>query len=192
MWVVLVIIVAVIVAAVVIAVARSHRRTHRLQDQFGPEYGRTVEAADSRRRAEADLEAREERRARLQIRPLSDAARTRYLESWRVVQAQFVDDPRAAVASADSLIGSVMSDRGYPVEDFEQQAADVSVDHPHVVDNYRQGHRLAASSAGGETSTEELRQAMRHYRALFEELVEPDRDQVAAGAAESTVGREIR
>ena len=108
------------------------------------------------------------------------------------MQAEFVDNPGGAVASADQLIQGVMSDRGYPVDDFESRAADVSVDHPHVVDNYRQGHRLVASSAGGQTSTEELRQAMCHYRALFEELVEPDRDQVAAGAPESTVGGEIR
>jgi hypothetical protein len=93
------------------------------------------------------------------------------------VQAQFVDDPRAAVASADSLIQSVMAERGYPVEDFDQRAADVSVDHPHVVENYRDGHRLAQASASGSDSTEDLRQAMRHYRALFDELVEPDADQ---------------
>jgi hypothetical protein len=93
------------------------------------------------------------------------------------VQAQFVDDPRTAVASADSLIQSVMAERGYPVEDFEQRSADVSVDHPQVVENYRQGHRLAQASAGGSDSTEDLRQAMRHYRSLFDELLEPDADE---------------
>jgi hypothetical protein len=98
------------------------------------------------------------------------------------VQAQFVDDPRTAVAGADSLIQSVMEERGYPVEDFEQRAADVSVDHPHVVENYRQGHTLAKASADGSDSTENLRQAMRHFRALFEELVEP--------AADQPIGRE--
>jgi hypothetical protein len=101
------------------------------------------------------------------------------LESWRIVQAEFVDDPRTAVARADSLIQSVMAERGYPVEDFEQRAADVSVDHPQVVENYRQGHRLAQASADGDDSTETLRQAMRHYRALFDDLVEPDVDQKA-------------
>src|SRR5207248_10150689 len=122
-------------------------------------------------------QAREERRRRLEIRPLSQAARERYSEAWRVTQAQFVDDPRGAVATADSLIQSVMAERGYPVEDFEQRATDVSVDHPQVVENYRQGHRLAKASADGNGSTESLRQAMRHYRALFDELVEPDADQ---------------
>ena len=98
------------------------------------------------------------------------------MQSWQVVQAQFVDDPSVAVASADSLIASVMADRGYPVEDFEQRAADVSVDHPQVVANYRDGHRLARQNADGKGSTESLRQAMRHYRALFEELVDADAD----------------
>jgi hypothetical protein len=147
-----------------------------LQDRFGPEYDRMVGTAESKREAESDLAAREERRAQLDIRPLSQAACARYIENWQVVQAQFVDDP-VAVASADSLIQSVMSERGYPVEDFEQRAADISVDHPQVVENYRDGHRLAVASAGGTGSTESLRQAMRHYRALFEELVEADADQ---------------
>jgi hypothetical protein len=129
------------------------------------------------RDAEAELKAREERRQHLEIRPLSRAARDRYLQSWQSVQAQFVDDPRGAVASSDSLIQSVMAERGYPVEDFEQRAGDISVDHPNVVENYRQGHRLAQASADDSDSTEDLRQAMRHYRALFDELVEPAADQ---------------
>ena len=108
---------------------------------------------------------------------MSAAACARYVDSWQVVQAQFVDNPSTAVASADSLIESVMAERGYPVENFEQRAADVSVDHPQVVENYRKGHRLAKASADGNGSTESLRQAMRHYRALFDELVEPDADQ---------------
>src|SRR5262249_59001147 len=121
-----------------------------------------------------------ERRQELDIRPLTEAARTRYVETWRITQAQFVDDPRGAVQSADSLIQSVMSERGYPVEDFEQRAADVSVDHPQVVDNYRTGHRLAQVSASGDNSTEDLRLAMRHYRAPFDQPVEPDADQAMA------------
>jgi hypothetical protein len=103
------------------------------------------------------------------------------LQSWQAVQARFVDDPRAAVASADSLIQSVMFDRGYPVEDFEQRASDLSVDHPRVVENYREGHRIARASAKGESdSTEDLRQAMRRYRALFDELLETDADESMA------------
>jgi hypothetical protein len=171
----------VAVLAVVLWQALARRRTGRLQKQFGPEYDRTVGSAENRREAEAELQAREERRQALDIRPLTQAARDRYTETWLVVQAQFVDDPRGAVGTADSLIQSVMAERGYPVEDFEQRAADVSVDHPQVVENYRQGHRLAQASAKGDDSTEDLRQAMRHYRALFDELVEPDADQATAG-----------
>jgi len=203
-WVwVLIVVAAVAVLAVVVWRALAAKRTGRLQEQFGPEYERTVGTAESRREAEAELQAREERRRELEIRPLPRAARDRYLQSWESIQAQFVDDPRAAVASADSLIQSVMSERGYPVEDFEQRAADISVDHPQVVENYREGHRLALASANGRDSTEDLRQAMRHYRALFDELVEPAEDQaltrerladgdVAARDASRTEERRVR
>ncbi|HZP74127.1 MAG TPA: hypothetical protein VFA97_12200 [Gaiellaceae bacterium] len=177
-WVLIAAAIVVILLAAASWRAMTHRRTTRLREQFGPEYDRTVDDAKSKRDAEADLQAREERRRGLEIRPLSQAARDRYVESWGNVQARFVDDPRGAVASADSLIQSVMSDRGYPVQDFEQRAADVSVDHPQVVENYRHGHRLATEidSDTGD-STENLRQAMQHYRSLFEELVEPAADQ---------------
>ena len=181
-WVwVLIAVVVVEVLAVVVWQAMARKKTGHLQDRFGPEYDRTVGKAESKRDAESELEAREERRQQLEIRPLSEAARERYLDRWQAVQAQFVDDPRTAVASADSLIQSVMEEQGYPVEDFEQRAADVSVDHPHVVENYRQGHNLAKASADGSDSTENLRQAMRHFRALFEELVEPPADQPIGG-----------
>lgn len=177
-WVwVLIAIAVVAVLAVVVWQALARRRTGRLQQQFGPEYDRTLGTTESKHDAEAELQEREERRRQLEIRPLSEAARDRYLQSWQSVQAQFVDDPRGSVASADSLIQSVMVERGYPVDDFDQRAADVSVDHPQVVENYRQGHRLAQASADGTYSTEDLRQAMRHYRALFDELVEPATEQ---------------
>jgi type VI protein secretion system component VasK len=176
LWV-LIAIVVVVVLAVVVWQALARRRTGRLQQQFGPEYDRALGSAESKRDAEAELQAREERRQQLEIRPLSGAARDRYLQSWQTVQAQFVDDPRGAVAAADSLIQSVMGERGYPVEDFDQRAADISVDHPQVVENYRHGHRLAQASADGSDSTEDLRQAMRHYRALFDELLEPATDE---------------
>jgi len=177
-WVwVLIAIAVIVVLAVVVWQALARRRTGRLQQQFGPEYDRTLENADSKRDAEAELQTREERRQQFEIRPLSQVARDRYLQNWKRVQAQFVDDPRSAVASADSLLRSVMAERGYPVEDFDQRAADLSVDHPQVVENYRHGHRLAQASADGSDSTEDLRQAMRHYRALFDELVEPAADQ---------------
>jgi hypothetical protein len=158
----------------------TRRRSGRLQQRFGPEYNRLVNSAESKRDAESELQAREERRRRLDVQPLSEAARDRYLQNWQAVQAQFVDDPRAAVATADSLIQSVMAERGYPVEDFEQRAKDISVDHPRVVENYREGHRLAQASADGNESTEDLRQAMRHYRALFDELLETDTDEPMA------------
>jgi hypothetical protein len=171
---------AVLIVAMVAWVMTKRKQTKQLQSQFGPEYERTVEAADNKKVAESELAARRERREQLEIRPLSSAARERYAHQWQVVQVQFVDNPSGAVASADQLIQSVMADRGYPVKDFETRAADVSVDHPDVVENYRQGHRLAQKSADGDGSTEDLRQAMRHYRTLFDDLVEPTVDEPMA------------
>jgi hypothetical protein len=192
----LIVVAAVVVIAVVAWRAVAARRTRTLQDRFGPEYSRTLEGSDSKRDAEAELRAREERRERLDIRPLPAAARERYLDEWRRVQALFVDDPQGAVHDGDMLIQSVMRDRGYPVDDFEQRSADVSVDHPNVVENYREGHRLANANARGDGTTEDLRQAMRHYRALFEELVDETADaplardrQTGARADERTVTR---
>jgi hypothetical protein len=184
----------VLLVAVVAWQSMKQRRTKQLKSQFGPEYDRTVESAENKKKAEADLAARRERREQIQVRPLSSSARERYTTQWQTVQAQFVDSPEAAVSSADQLIQSVMADRGYPVDDFETRAADISVDHPQVVENYRQGHRLAERSANGNGSTEDLRQAMRHYRALFDDLVEPDedepmtrgRDDVAVSNADTT------
>jgi len=170
----LVAVAALLVVAIVIWTALKTRRTRTLQERFGPEYDRTIERTDAKRDAEAELEARAKRRDELEIRPLTTAATARYRDEWQRVQARFVDDPGGAVQTADSLIQSVMRERGYPVDDFEQRAADVSVDHPHVVENYREGHRLAEAHANGNGSTEQLRQAMRHYRALFDELVEPN------------------
>jgi len=175
--VVILIAAAVVLIVVLLAVKRSYRKkSEELQGQFGPEYDRTLETADSKKAAEEELAARRERREQLEITPLSSAARERYTSQWQTVQAQFVDNPGAAVASADHLIQTVMSERGYPVQDFETRAADVSVDHPQVVENYREGHRLAEKSSDGDGSTEDLRQAMRHYRALFDELLESDVD----------------
>jgi hypothetical protein len=189
---------AVLIVAMVAWVMTKRKQTKQLQSQFGPEYERTVEATDNRKAAESELAARRERREQLEIRPLSSAARERYGHQWQVVQVQFVDNPSGAVASADQLIQSVMADRGYPVEDFETRAADVSVDHPDVVENYRQGHRLAQKNVDGDGSTEDLRQAMRHYRALFDDLVEPtvdepmtrERDDAAASADTNSAGRD--
>ena len=184
-WILVAAAVVLVIAAIVMSM-RKKQRSEQLQSQFGPEYDRTIESADSKRKAESELAARQERREQLDIRPLSSAARERYTTQWQTVQAQFVDNPTGAVASADTLIQSVMGDRGYPVDDFETRAADVSVDHPHVVENYREGHRLAEQCANGNGSTEELRQAMRHYRALFDELVEPASDADAPTTRGST------
>jgi hypothetical protein len=185
-WILIAVAVALVVIAAIVMSMQKKRRTERLQSQFGPEYDRTIESADSRREAESELAARQERREQLDVRPLSSAARERYTSQWQNVQAQFVDNPSGAVGSADQLIQSVMADRGYPVDDFDSRAADISVDHPHVVENYREGHRLAEQCANGNGSTEELRQAMRHYRALFDELVEPDSDADAPTTRERT------
>jgi hypothetical protein len=172
----LIIAAAVIVVAAVVWRALTTRRTRQLQDRFGPEYNRTLQSSDNKRDAEAELRARAERREELDIRPLPTAARERYVDEWQRVQALFVDDPQGAVHDGDMLIQSVMRDRGYPMDDFEQRSADVSVDHPKVVENYREGHRLANASARGDGTTEDLRQAMRHYRTLFEELVDETAD----------------
>jgi FtsZ-interacting cell division protein ZipA len=166
----IIVVAAVAIVALVVWRALAARRTKTLQSRFGPEYDRTVETAESRRNAERELASRAERRDELDIRPLTAAARDRYVVQWQHVQAQFVDDPAGAVRQADLLIQSVMRDRGYPVEDFEQRAADISVDHPRVVENYREGHRLV----GGDT--EDRRQAMQHYRSLFEELADDTAD----------------
>ena len=170
-WIVIAVAVVVVLAAALWAVAAGRRRK-QLQEGFGPEYDRTVADAPSRREAEAELRERRDRHDEFDIRPLAPGARERYAEQWESTQAKFVDDPEAAIGDADDLIQSVMRDRGYPVEDFDRRAADLSVEHPDVVENYRQGHELARRSVRGEGDTESLRQALVHYRALFSELLE--------------------
>ena len=171
----LVVILIVLALLVVLAlVAGRRRRSHRLREQFGPEYDRTVAQAGDRKEAESELEERTTRRQQLDIVPLDPADRARYLEAWRQTQARFVDEPAEATREADRLITAVMRDRGYPVDDFEQRAADVSVDHPQVVDDYRAAQAIAAANERSEASTEDLRQALVHYRSLFEELLDVD------------------
>ena len=152
------------------------RRTGSLRTQFGDaEYDRAVKEDGSRRHAEADLKERTERVESLNIRPLAAGDRERFVESWRRIQARFVDGPGGAVTEADQLLRDVMSTRGYPVSDFEQRAADISVDHPLVMENYRTAHAIAVRQSQGQANTEDLRQAMIHYRTLFEDLLgEPE------------------
>jgi hypothetical protein len=175
--IVVVIALAVLVAGgIAIWLFSRKRRTERLRTQFGgAEYTRAVEEGGSRRKAEAVLDQRADRVEGLPIRPLAPGDRVRFVESWGKVQARFVDGPGSAVTDADQLLGDVMSARGYPVSDFEQRAADISVDHPLVLENYRAAHQSALRQKSGQASTEDLRQAMIHYRTLFEELVrEPE------------------
>ena len=156
----------------------TRRRSQQLRQRFGAEYDRTIHTEGNVRKAEAALEARAKRVEALHIRPLDPADATRFDAGWRAVQARFVDDPRGAVSEADRLVGEVMAARGYPVGDFEQRVADISVDHPDVVVNYRAAREIAVQHARGEASTEDLRQAMVHYRALFQDLLETPKENV--------------
>jgi len=189
-------VVAVIALAASAMLAR--RRSTQLQQRFGPEYERTLQRSSSKRDAEAELAGRQRRREQLDIRPLSARSRERYIERWQTLQADFVDSPERAVTAADALVIETMRERGYPMDNFDQRSADISVDHPDVVENYREAHRLAQRSANGDATTEDLRQAVQHYRRLFEDLLEPaaddpsyrDRDQEAAPVeAERTDGK---
>ena len=174
-WIWILLAVLVVGLAVAAFAASRSRRSTQLREGFGPEYERVVDETGDRREAEKELVERQQRREELEIRPLSQATRDRYTEEWQQVQERFVDDPVGAVRSADELVSGVMEERGYPMDDFEQRAADVSVDHPDVVENYREGHRLVEEHRAGHGSTEDLRQAMVHYRALFEQLLEDGR-----------------
>ena len=176
----LIIIAVVVLAIVVIAAlmvprmrekAREKKRSKSLKDRFGPEYDRTVDATGDRQAAEDDLERREQRRSQLDIRPLEPAAHQQYAEAWRETQKRFVDSPGDAIRSANDLVNRVMRDRGYPVDNFEQRAEDVSVDHPGVVEDYRAANRVAVANERGDAGTEDLRQALVHYRSLFDRLL---------------------
>jgi hypothetical protein len=171
-------VVIVLVIALVAAIAAAawlymrNRRTVALQDRFGPEYDRALSEHHDQGKAERELREREDRVDHLNIRPLQREERHRFADRWQTVQAQFVDDPTGATDEADELVGEVMATRGYPVGDFEQRAADVSVHHPRVVEHYRAAHMIAVRNARGDADTEQLRQALVHFRALFEDLLE--------------------
>jgi hypothetical protein len=169
-WIVIAVVV-VLVVVVALAAASSRRRRHHLQTRFGSEYDRTVDGADRRREAERELREREARHDELDLKPLSEASRQRYTQQWQEMQSGFVDRPQVAVADADRLITDLMRERGYPVDDFDTRSELVSVDHPDVVENYRTAHGIAVRTVEGRTSTEDLRQAVLSYRALFEEML---------------------
>lgn len=176
-WIVIAVVAAIVLLAVAWGATRA-RRTRSLRGAFGREYDRTVEHVGDKRDAERELRDRQKRHEQLDIRPLSPEARERYVQQWQITQTRFVDDPSGAVAEADVLVQRVMKDRGYPTDDFEQRAADVSVEHPEVVEKYRTAHGIALASERGEASTEDMRHSVRHYRALFAELLEVDGDRV--------------
>ena len=165
----LVVIIAVVVA---ILVRERRKKTERLRARFGSEYERTVLERGSERNAQAALAAREERVESLKIHDLAPAERERFLNEWQLVQSRFVDHPRGSVIEADELVASLMHARGYPVVDFEQRAADISVNHPRVVENYRSAHAIAQRPSSTEITTEDMRTAMLQYRALFDELLQ--------------------
>lgn len=173
-WMWAVIVLALVIVALIVAtwVIRQRRQSQQLHESFGPEYDRAVSQYHNQGDAEEALLARQKRVEAMTIRPLTPEDQTRFAQAWRETQARFVDEPVAATAEADRLITELMGVRGYPVRDFEQQADDISVHYPNVVENYRAAHAISQSSTRGEASTEDLRTAMIHYRALFDELIE--------------------
>jgi hypothetical protein len=178
--------VAVAVLTVLVAFAAfliyRNNQSHRLEKRFGPEYGRAVREQGNRDKAEAELLAREKRVSHFKIVPLSREDAQRYAPEWKALQARFVDDPKGAVAAADRLVRDVMQHRGYPMGDFERLAADISVDHPVVVENYRAACSIVQRDQRNEADTEDLRKAIVHYRALFAELLQVDTDAEAFSA----------
>ena len=173
MWIAIAAGAAVVVLALITWGMLSKRRSDRLKDRYGDEYERVL-TTDGRKQGEAKLREREKKVENLNIRPLTAVEAQRFAGLWTETQARFVDQPGGALADADRLVGDVMVARGYPVEDFEARAADVSVDHPNLVDHYRTAHGVAERHATGNATTEEMRQAMIHYRALFSELLETE------------------
>jgi hypothetical protein len=169
-------VVAVIAVLVVLALAawatQRRRQSQRLQQRFGSEYRHTVDRMGSRDEAEAELLARERRVERLHLQPLSPDDAERFTREWKRLQGRFVDDPRGSLSEADLVVRELMIARGYPMGDFERRAADISVDHAAVVDHYRAAHAIAVRDRSGAGETEDLRKAVVHYRALFEELLE--------------------
>ncbi|WP_433469386.1 hypothetical protein [Spirillospora sp. CA-128828] len=188
------VVIALVIAAVLVAaayLARARSRSARLRRRFGPEYDRTVERAGGRAAAERELRSREQRHERLELHDLDPRRREQYREQWVRVQERFVDTPEAAVEQAGGLVTVVMGERGYPTHGFEDKVAHLSVEHGRTMDHYRNAHAISGKASSKEASTEELRQAMVHYRALFEELLAPHDGRRPAGhaAEERTAGK---
>jgi hypothetical protein len=177
-WILLAAVVVIVVAAVIVAagLVSSRKKTRRLKQHYGREYERLVSETGGQKAAEKELTARERKRDKLDIVPLTPAALSDFTTRWHQVQTGFVDNPATAVGVADRLVTEVMRERGYPVDDFDQRAADISVDHPQIVENYRAAHGIHLSQQDGDVSTEEQREAFVHYRALFEKLLETTTD----------------
>jgi LPXTG-motif cell wall-anchored protein len=171
-WIILAGVVVLALIALAVWFSYKKKQSHRLQERFGPEYGRTVDELGGRTKAESELKAREKRVERFDILPLTPAEAARFSQEWNALQGRFVDNPKGVVVQADQLVRELMLKRGYPMGDFERRAADISVDHPAVVDHYRAAQAIAVRDKRGEADTEELRKAVVHYRALFDELLE--------------------
>ncbi|MFF1839983.1 hypothetical protein ACFVXE_38450 [Streptomyces sp. NPDC058231] len=165
-----IVVVVVVLIALAVVMRLAGRRRH-LRERFGPEYERTVEAGDSRTAAERDLRAREQRHDDLELKALPSTTRQQYAQDWNNVQEHFVDRPQEAVGEADQLVTRLMQERGYPTEGYEQQVKDLSVEHGRTLEHYRAAHEVNTRTDSGQTTTEELRGAMVHYRALFDDLL---------------------
>lgn len=189
---VVVVVIVIVVLAVIGAIAyfaQAQARRRSLQQRFGPEYDRAVEKHDNPKEAEQELLARKKRHDDLDLRPLDPAARERHLAEWRQVQERFVDSPETAVTEADRLLTLVMGERGYPTEGYEQQVKDLSVEHAGTIERYRTAHDISGRAGNGQASTEDLRQAMVHYRTLFNELLETgDHEHAASNGKERAEG----
>jgi hypothetical protein len=190
-WGWIVIAVAVLVIVGVITLLERQRRTALLRDRFGDEYDRTVESRQGQRAAETELRERQRRRAKLDIKPLTEASRLRYTEEWRMLQEQFVDRPAETVRSADGLLHQVMAERGYPVSDFAARSDLISVDHPEVAENYRTAHATYERVDSGAVSTEELRDALLRYRSLFDEMLRAGQDEAGTAATSTGAVRDV-
>jgi hypothetical protein len=188
----IVVLVIIVIALVLIGLAAwMVARRRALRERFGPEYDRVVSERDSRRAAERELRDREHRHAELDLHPLSEEARSRYASSWEEVQAKFVEAPNEAVGEADELVSRLINERGYPTENFDEQLAQLSVEHGRTLQHYRDAHDISMRNERGEASTEQLRMAMVHYRALFADLLgeQPDGLRATAGSAAEPAAR---